>query len=436
MLFIVAAVAAAQSQTIRLYCAGGKCSELTLRVCGEGVVHVNWGEGEEGDYANGILPGKCHSDTVVITMPSTITGFDCEGSCISWIDVNGAPNLVSLNCADNRLRALNVDSLTLLDELVCSDNELERLNTASCAGLRYLDCADNYIDILDLGANTRLEVLCCSGNRLTSLNLGLNDALRGLWGGGNDIGSLDLGLCRDISSVVMSDGSLGSIALGPATRLQDLWLDSNDLAALDFRGVDALLTANVSNNRLEKIDVRNFSGKTQIYFLDVSYNRLPFSSFYPYTKVQHYVCGWQDGIYCGYDSLAINELTDFAALITNAGGNKIGALAAYDAATDWELERGSNTKDYQYLIGRVRFWHEIDSVYFVITSAKYPDLEIRTNNFVVYDPELVGIHSVYYDNGQQTTDNGPDEIYDLTGRKLSSPLKNQIYIRNRKKVLQ
>ena len=436
---LLCCIAHAQTQVIRLFCDGDKCAELTFKVSGEGTVHVDWGEGEEGDYSNGLLPGKCHKDTVTITMPATITGFDCEGYCISWLDVSAAPNLVSLNCADNRLTALNVDNLEQLDELNCSDNGIDKLSTTHNPQLRYLDCADNFIDALDLSANPLLEVLSCSDNRLTSLNLRQNNALRGLWAAYNAVGSVDLSLCPDINSVVLSHCALRSVAMNAPAALQDLWLDDNALTTLDLRGTDALVTANVSNNALESLDLRNFSTKTKIYLFDCSNNSLPFSSFYPEAKVEHYVCGLQQNIWCGYDSLVINELTDFAELVTNAGGTRSGVLTAYDASTDDELLKGSNGSDYQYMIGRVRFWHEIDSVYFIVTASKYPDLEIRTNSFVVYDPEATGIHSAMLNaqssmvNGQSSMVNG--QCYDLYGRRISRPLKGQIYIRNRKKVL-
>ena len=217
--------------------------------------------------------------------------------------------------------------------------------------------------------------------------------------------------------------------------LQDLWLDNNLLTTLDLKGTNALVTANISNNTLESLDLRNFSSKTKIYLFDCSNNSLPFSSFYPDTKVEHYVCGLQQTIWCGYDSLVIEELTDFAELVTNAGGTRSGVLTAYDATTGDELLKGSTGSDYQYLIGRVRFWHEIDSVYFVVTATKYPDLEIRTNSFVVYDPEATAIHDSMV-NGQWSMVNG--QCFDLFGRKIKSQtsnLKPQIYIVNGKKIL-
>jgi len=423
-----------QTQTIRLACSeGSECAELTFRVVGEGTVHVDWGKGSVGDYDNGTLSGKCTGDTVVITMPSTVTGFDCEGLCISWLDVSGAPNLVALNCADNKLEALNVDGLPLLDELRCSDNMIAALSTAANPCLRYLDCGNNIIESLDVSGNQRLEVLNCSGNRIGKLNVDHNDALLGLWSTDANISSLDLSLCRGISSVVLSHGNLQSLTLRFPSELQDLWVDNNHLTTLDLKGTDALVTANLSDNELESLDLRNYSTKTKIDYMNCSNNRLAFSYFYPETKVTNYVCGVQKPVNCVSDSIIYNELIEFSDVIVNAAGIKSGVITVYDAATDTELEKGNNTKDYQYLIGRVRFWHEIDSAYMVITSAKYPDLEIVTNNFTVYDPEAVGIVEV--ENDSQTSNLKPQTFYDLQGRKVAVPQRNTIYIRNGKKVV-
>lgn len=446
--FVASAVAAvavscagmAQTQTVRLYCADSQGSDLSLKVTGEGAVHVRWAEGVENDYSQGVLQGKCYEDTITITLPRTITGFDCDSSSISWLDVSGAPALTSLNCAGNRIAALNVDGLAQLDELQCSGNDIKSLSVATNGKLRYLDCADNQIESLNLGECPLLEVLSCSGNPIASLDLSRNDALRGLWSMDCGIESLDLSLCRNLNTIVASHGKLASINLGPAISLEDLWLDHNCLSALDLKGTNALVNANLSDNELESLDLRELSTKNKISYFNCGNNHLPFSSFLPYNKVTEYVGGAQDNVYCGYDSLAVNELTDFAELITNAGGTKIGILTAFDAKTGNELEKGGNGKDYQYLIGRVRFWHEIDSVYFVVTSTRYTDLEIRTNAFVVYDPEATAIHSATTEtspnSAQWDAENGlRSSLFDLFGRRVATPQRGKIYIHNGKKIV-
>lgn len=427
-------MASGQTQTIRLACSeGNECAELTFKVVGEGSVHVDWGKGSVGDYDNGILAGKCQGDTVTITMPSTVTGFDCEGFCISWLDVSGAPNLMALNCADNNLEALNVDDLPLLDELRCSDNMIAVLSTAANSRLRYLDCGNNIIEALDLSGNPLLEVLNCSGNRIGQLNVEHNDALRGLWSTDANISRLDLSLCRKISSVVLSYGNLQSLTFSSPSELQDLWVNNNHLTTLDLKGTNALFTADLSDNELESLDLRDYSSKTKIDYMNCSNNRLAFKYFYPESKVNNYVCGVQKHVNCVSDSIIYNELIEFSDLVVNVAGIKSGVITVFDAATDTELEKGNNTKDYQYIIGRVRFWHEIDSAYMVITSAKYPDLEIYTNQFTVYDPEAVGVIGI--ENNPQTSSLNPQNLYDLQGRRVAIPQRNTIYIRNGKKIM-
>lgn len=439
-LMAVSGAAMAQTQTVRLFSTGEKDSGLSLRVTGEGTVHVRWADGVENDYTDGLLQGKCYGDTITITMPETITGLDCEGANLSWIDVNGAKALASLHCGNNALSALNIDSLALLDELDCSDNNLNNLSTTTNAKLRYLDCADNQIESLDLGANPLLEVLNCSGNPMTELDLSKNDALRGLWSEESNIQSLDLGLCRNLSTVVASHGQLSRVNLGPVSNLKDLWIDHNALTSLDLKGADSLINANLSDNQLESLDLRDFSKQTKISYFNCSNNHLPFASFLPYTKVATYVGGFQDNIYCGYDSVAINEQIDFAGLVTNAGNGRIGVLSAYDAKTGNELKKGNSGSDYQYLLGRVRFYHEIDSVYFTIKSTRYTDLEIRTKAFVVYDPEATAIHSATVGpntgDAQSSSINEQDAIYyDLYGRRVAVPQRGQIYIHNGQKIV-
>lgn len=436
----VACVGMAQTQTVRLYSTAARGSDLTLTVTGEGTVHVRWTDGVENDYSADTLSGKCYEDTITVTLPQTITGFSCEGADVAWIDVSGAPALTSLNCADNSLAVLNTDSLTLLDELQCSGNNLTSLSTTANTKLRYLDCAGNRIESLDLHANPLLEVLDCSGNPLTGLNLKNNDALRGLWSTDNSISELDLSLCRSLNTVVASNGQLTSISLGPANNINDLWLDHNSLSTLDLKGTDALVNANLSDNNLDSLDLTDYSTETKISYFNCSNNHLPLSSFLPYTKVSEYVGGLQTGVYCGFDSVAINVQTDVAELISNAGGSRVGILTACDARTGNELEKGGSTKDYQYLMGRVRFYHEIDSACFVITSTRYTGLEIRTRAFVVYDPDATAIHSATAEANASNAsgaaaDGKGSALYDLQGRRVAAPRRGQIYIQNGKKII-
>lgn len=440
MMAAAACVGMAQTQTVRLFSAADRGTDLTLKVTGEGTVHVRWADGVEGDYSDGTLQGKSNGDTITITMPQTVTGLDCEGAGLSWLEVNGAPALTSLNCADNNLTALNIDSLALLDELRCSGNKLQSLSTAANAKLRYLDCANNVIESLDVSGSALLEVLDCSGNLFESLNLSQNDALRGLWNNGSSVRKLDLSLCRNLNTVVASNGRLSSIKLGPANNLEDLWLDHNSLTVLDLKGTDSLVNANLSDNELDSLDLRDFSTQTKIAYLNCANNHLPFSSFFPYSKVDEYVGGLQTDVYCGYDSIVINEQIDFSYLVTNATNGKIGTLTACDAKTGDELKKGGNGNDYRYVIGKVRFWHEIDSAYFVITNSHYTDLQIRTKPFVVYDPEATAIHSAVASpsgsNGQSSADNAEGSaLYDLQGRRVSTPRRGQIYIQNGKKII-
>lgn len=432
-LLAVACVGMAQTQTVRLYSAAAEGSDLTLRVTGEGTVHVRWADGVENDYTGDTLSGKCYADTITITMPQTVTGLDCEGTGLSWIDVSGAPALTSLNCADNSLAVLNTDSLTLLDELRCSGNKLQSLVTTGNAKLRYLDCADNQIASLDLSANPLLEGLIISGNPLQSLDVSHNDALRGLWNTNSQISALDLSLCRNLNTVVASNGQLQSIQLGPANNLRDLWLDHNSLTTLDLKGTDSLVNADLSDNELESLDLTDYSTSTKIAYLNCSNNHLPLASFLPYNKVSTYVGGEQDNVDCGFDSLAINVQTDVASLITNVGNARVGILSAYNAATGEELAKGGTGSDYQYIMGRVRFHHEIDSVYFVITSNRYTDLQIRTKAFVVYDPDATAIHSATVNPASNGAKDSP--IYDLQGRRVATPQRGQIYIQNGRKII-
>ena len=88
------------TQTIRL--AAPKGSQLTLTFGGTGKVTVDWGEGAQA-YTPGTVSGTTQTDTVVVTITQRVTSFDCSGQGITWLDANGATDLLVLNCAQNKL---------------------------------------------------------------------------------------------------------------------------------------------------------------------------------------------------------------------------------------------------------------------------------------------------------------------------------------------
>lgn len=393
------------TQAIRL--AAPKGSNLSLTFGGTGQVTVDWGNGAQ-TYRVGTVTGTTSSDTIVVTFPARVTTFDCSGQGVTWIDGSKAPELLVLNCSCNKLKALSVGRMKALEELNCSDNELTELSLTSNTALRYLDCSDNQLESLSLSRNTELQVLGCSRNKLPSLTLNGNKNLRGVWVDDNIIiGTLSMPGHSKLSSVNVSNNSMERLTINPTEDLKDLWADNNQLTTLNLGTATDMKTINLSNNRLMSLTLASVAG-LDVLMADFSNNMLGLQYFYPADKVKNYVCGLQAPVDFGMDTVLVDHMVDFSEFIKNSGGSKVGTITLFDATTNTELVKGSNadTGDYLILSGRVRFWHPKESVYAVVTSTKYPGLEIHSNNFVVYDPDATGIHGLSADGPSIVADKG------------------------------
>ena len=390
------------TQTIRL--AAPKGSQLTLTFGGTGKVTVDWGDGAQA-YTPGTVNGTTQTDTVVVTITQRVTSFDCSGQGITWLDANGATDLLVLNCAQNKLTELKVNKMAGLQELNCSDNQLTELGLASNTALRYLDCSDNQLTELTLTRNTELQVLGCSRNRLPTLAINLNKDLRGLWADDNYlIGTLGMPMHEKMTSVILSNNGMERLNILPTEALTDLWVDHNELTTLNLGTTTGMKTINLSDNQLKSLVINSVAGM-DMYMADFSHNKLGFQYFLPSDKVANYVCGLQAPVDFGIDTVQVNDMVDFSEFLKNAGGSKVGTITLYNAATGEPLVKGTDptATDYQILSGRARFWHGIDSVYGIVTSTRYPTLEIRSNAFTVYDPDATGIHSATTADGLSVT---------------------------------
>lgn len=167
---------------------------------------------------------NCDSDgDLVLTHReiTAITEMDVHGLGIeSLAGIWYFPELVTLNCSENKLRELDVSDLPCLERLYCQDNLVtteevemaeetvsydhgleflvpsralkvlwcynnnlsgEELNLQFCEDLEYLDCSNNPINTLDLSGVPHLQELRCNNAGLEALNLSCTPELCVLW---------------------------------------------------------------------------------------------------------------------------------------------------------------------------------------------------------------------------------------------------------------
>ena len=82
------------------------------------------------------------------------------------LNLLGYPDLMVLDCCDNKIRDLNCKFIPQLTHLACNNNKLTELNLSANSHLEWLWCSQNTIGQLDLGFAMKLTHLMCYANPL------------------------------------------------------------------------------------------------------------------------------------------------------------------------------------------------------------------------------------------------------------------------------
>ena len=93
------------------------------------------------------------------------------------VDVTHKPNLVRVECQNNKLTSLILGENKMLGKLNCANNLLTQLNLNNMISLKELNCFNNQLTVLDVSSSPELTKLWLGNNHLTSLNLDNNPNL-------------------------------------------------------------------------------------------------------------------------------------------------------------------------------------------------------------------------------------------------------------------
>ena len=104
---------------------------------------------------------------------------DCSSNRLTALDVDVThkPNLVRVECQNNKLTSLILGENQMLEKLNCANNQLPQLNLNNMSALKELNCANNQLTALDVSSSPNLTKLWLKNNHLTSLNLDNNPNL-------------------------------------------------------------------------------------------------------------------------------------------------------------------------------------------------------------------------------------------------------------------
>lgn len=102
---------------------------------------------------------------------------ECQNNKLTSLILGENKGLEKLNCANNKLTQLNLNNMSALKELNCANNQLTQLNLKNMISLKELRCQNNQLTALDVSSSPDLTTLVLKNNHLTSLNLDNNPNL-------------------------------------------------------------------------------------------------------------------------------------------------------------------------------------------------------------------------------------------------------------------
>lgn len=343
LVLFVCASAYAQSEegVITLTTSHQLGEEITLYptpVTNGDTIRVDWGDGEIQKYKLGLWNKNIRGNKAgeEIKIYTQLKSFDCSETRVTSLriagqpglenlecykneltrdnlDVSGAPNLVVLNCHNNKgLLFLNLQQHTRLTTLECYsydegtittillpesgsaleilsayNNDISALNVGGCPNLTELNMENNALMEIDVTGCPELNTLNISGNGISALNLSKNSKLEKLFCMNNLLTELDLFANKELLEVYCSDNQLPELDLSENGNLTQISCENNLLTKLDVRHILRLKQLKCSGNQLSTLDL---SGNFYLQKIWCKSNRLTFLDFFENQNLNYIDC--------------------------------------------------------------------------------------------------------------------------------------------------
>ena len=424
------ATSAIAEQTVKLTTSKTVGEKMRLMVNPKGTMSVNWGDGTFIEYPGTtesfrFLEGEVKGDTIVIKgseLSWDLLG--CAGQNIVTIDVSEAPELRSLYCQNNEIKALAVSKTKDLTDLNASNNLLAKtgVKPTTHTQMENLDLSGN--ELKNNGSGTtftfnteNIQRLNITGNKITTVTITDATQLDALYCAGNTVKSLNFKTTPNITTVCCENNAITKFtALDSLKTLQTFIANDNKIVGtLDFSNSTALNTVNVANNNIESVILPNKS----LTVYDCSNNSLTFGSL-PKTVPAYANYSPQapiiitDGMKKTADGVPYMDVCpsyadrnkaeyvlDLSVYREGPGHSTSGAtievLAIEDDGTERELSRAGATSpnnDYTFTNGKIAFLQPQKRVVIKVTHSKYKDLVLVSDEFCVGEDIATDINDV------------------------------------------
>ena len=297
------------------------------------------------------------------------------------IDFTSNTNLKVLNIANtNNIEITGLEKQKSLEMFIAYGSTLHVMPTLSnYTGLVHLDLTNTGIKNIDVSENTMLKVLELSSNKLTSL----------------DISKLE--------------------------NLEEFKCADNAIEELDMTACSKLNVVDIRENKLSRLNIN----MTSVTAFDCSLNNLPISELPELGIMQSYIYAPQNPFGVNYDDSGILDLSAmYKCRGVNNRENKSSFYVMSENGNSFEED-----VDYEEDKGVITFLRPLGKVYVEVENDAFPELtgDNASRSEIFEVAVTVGIESITV--SEETV------IYDLTGRKVDTPVNKGIYIINGKKVV-
>ncbi|KAF2337064.1 T9SS type A sorting domain-containing protein [Flavobacterium daemonense] len=226
------------------------------------------------------------SDLDISNMLS-LGGVNCDENQITNINHSGASNLTGLSCMYNLLTNLDFSDFLYLGELQCDGNQFSTLEiTAPLPRLYQLSCSFNLLTSINLsGLNpNEFHTLSCFLNTITSLDLSRFTKLENLYCGSNPLTNLKVTAYETLQKFSYSETGISNFDVTKFPNLLVLSCNKTETTVLDLTGLKKLKILECGQNYIEHLNLQETLDLEDLY---CPYNKLISLDLSKLTKLQN-----------------------------------------------------------------------------------------------------------------------------------------------------
>lgn len=356
-------------------------------------IYIDWGDGELKEYPLQTMYTRFRDDV-------TIAGAEVK----MYSNVADHGNMYVFSVDSVTMKNVDVSHMTELYCLTLDNAGLDDIDISKNIKLGEINFEGNHLTTIDLSAHKGLNMVTLTRNDLTEIKLAENNHIGWFAAAYNLLEDMDWAKLADAYNIDLAGNNLSSIDMKKLTGVGQLWISQNNLHEIDVEGHN-------------------------LYVLDISTNNFDMTTL-PYPAIPVYFYGNQSPL----DVKCVNGKIDLSS--QSSAWDVPSQIYFFEGSIDITIDDDGNAEllsdeyiegtDFYNNSGIISFVEKHPAVTGLIVNELYPDLLLYTKTISVdADPEYSGIKDINIDAENS-------KVYDLQGRKITTPLRRGIYIKGGK----